>query len=255
MEVNWSTFILEIINFLILVWILKRFLYKPIMDSIAARRASIEQGLQEANQKEQTAQALKTQYEHRLEDWATEKQTAREQLHTEIEQERQHLQAQLRADLQQEQEKARVIAAQQAQEQQHHYEQQALQNSVRFTSKLLADFASAELETQLLSRLLEQLKNLPAAERKRLGQALNEHELTATVQTAFPLPETMRTQLQQTLQGIGGRDILCQFEQDSSLLAGARIHLGPWLLQANLQDELQTFAEFEHNSPLPTAHE
>jgi F-type H+-transporting ATPase subunit b len=254
-ELNWSTFILEIINFLILVWILKRFLYKPIMDSIAARRASIEQGLQEAKQKEQTAQSLKTQYEHRLEDWAKEKQVAHEQLHSEIDQERQRLQAQLHTDLQQEQEKAKVIAAQQAQEQQRHYEQQALQNSVRFTSKLLADFASAELEARLLTRLVEQLKTLPAAQREHLGQALNEHELTATVQTAFPLAEAMRTQLQQTLQDISGRTIQCQFEQDSSLLAGARIQLGPWLLQANLQDELQTFAEFEHNSPLATAHE
>lgn len=255
MELNWSTFVLEIINFLILVWILKRFLYKPVMDAIATRRASIEQSMQEATQKDQAAQDLKAQYEHRLEDWATEKQAAREQLHTEIDQERQQLQAQLRADLQQEREKAQVIAAQQAQEQQRHYEQLALQNSVRFTSKLLADFASAELETHLLTRLLEQLQNLPAAQREHLGQALNAHELTASVQTAFPLAQAMRTQLQQTLQGIAGRDIPCQFEQDDKLLAGARIQLGPWLLQANLQDELQAFAEFEHNAPSPGTHE
>ena len=48
MELTWSTFILEIINFLILVWILKRFLYKPVMDAIAKRRASIEQSMQDA---------------------------------------------------------------------------------------------------------------------------------------------------------------------------------------------------------------
>jgi len=42
MELNWSTFLLEIINFLILVWILKHFFYKPILDVIAHRRADIE---------------------------------------------------------------------------------------------------------------------------------------------------------------------------------------------------------------------
>jgi F-type H+-transporting ATPase subunit b len=254
-ELNWSTFILEIINFLILVWILKRFLYKPVTEAIAARRAGIEKAMQEAVQKEQDAQTLKAQYEHRLEDWEMEKQAAREQLHTEIEQERQHLQAQLHTALQQEEEKAKVLATQQQQELQHRYAQQALQNAVRFTSKLLGDFASADLEARLLARLLEQLQTLPAAQRERLGQALNQHELTAVVQTAFLLSDAQRAQLQQALQTISGRALNCQFKQDDTLLAGARIQLGPWLLHANLQDELQAFAEFEHNSPLPTAHE
>ena len=255
MELNWSTFILEIINFLILVWILKRFLYKPVMESIAKRRASIEQSMHEAMQKDQAAQALKGQYENRLEDWEREKQVAREQLHDEIEQDRQRLQQQLHITLQQEQEKAKVIAIQQAQELQHHYEQQAMQNSMRFTSKLLSDVTSAELEARLLTRLIDQLQALAPAQRERLGQALNAHELTVTVQTAFPLAEAQRVQLQQALHTISGRELTYQFAQDSSLLAGARIQLGPWLLHANLRDELQAFAEFEHNSPLPNVHE
>jgi F-type H+-transporting ATPase subunit b len=254
-ELSWSTFVLEIINFLILVWILKRFLYKPVMESIAKRRASIEQSMQEAIKKGQDAQALKDQYEHRLEDWQREKLAAREQLQAEIEQERQRLQAQLHAALQQEQEKAKVIAAQQQQEQQRRYEQQALQNSVRFTSKLLGDLASAELESQLLMRLNSQLQALTPAQRDRLRQALNEHELTARIQTAFPITQTLRTQLQQALNAISGRVLHCEFEQDKTLLAGARIQLGPWLLHANLQDELQSFADFEHSPAEPTAHE
>ena len=255
MEVNWSTFILEIINFLILVWILKRFLYKPVMEAIAKRRASIEQSMQQATHKDQEAQALKLQYEHRLEDWEQEKQAAREQLHADIDQERQRLQAQLQAALQQEQEKAKVLATQQEQEQQRRYEQQALQNSMRFTSKLLRELASAELESRLVKHLLDQLGALPAAQRKRLSTALNNHELTMQVDTAFPLSEAQRGQLQQAMQTISGRELRCQFDQDDSLLAGARIQLGPWLLQANLQDELQAFAEFEHNSPVPVSHE
>jgi len=254
-ELNWSTFILEIINFLILVWILKRFLYKPVMDAIAARRAGIEQEMQAASQKDEEAQVLKTQYEHRLEDWEREKRAAREQLHTEIEQERQRRQAQLQSSLAQEQQKARVIAAQQEQERQHQSEQQALQNGVRFTSKLLSELASAELEARLVDKLLEQLQTLPAAERDRLRQALNAHELTAQIQTAFPLNQDRRKRLQQALQNFSDQRVACEFEQDPDLLAGTRIRLGPWLLHANLQDELQAFAEFEHTNPIPSAHE
>ncbi|WP_054775053.1 hypothetical protein [Methylogaea oryzae] len=42
MELDWSTIALEIVNFLILVWLLKRLLYKPVQDIIAQRRAAIE---------------------------------------------------------------------------------------------------------------------------------------------------------------------------------------------------------------------
>ena len=255
MELNWSTFVLEIINFLILVWILKRFLYKPVLEAIAKRRASIEQGMQAAIQKQQAAQVLQSQYEHRLEDWETEKQTAREQLHSEIEQERQRLQALLQASLQQEREKAQVLAAHQAQEQQHRNQQQALHNAMRFTSKLLAELASPELEARLIARLADQLNTLPAAQRDRLSQALDAQRPSAQVHSAFPLSEAQRASLQQVLQAIGGQQLSCEFAQDNRLLAGARIQLGPWLVQANLADELQTFAEFEHHSAQPLPHE
>lgn len=255
MEVNWSTFFMEIVNFLILVWILKRFLYKPVMEAIAARRSGIEQDMQAAHRKDQEAQTLKSQYEHRMEDWEKEKQAAREQLHDEIEQERQRLQAQLQADIEQEREKAHAIATQQQQEQQRHYQQQALQNSVRFTSKLLGEVASAELEARLLDKLLIQLQAMPANQRQHLSQALNAHEVTAQVLTAFPLEESLRKKLQQALQDLSEQPVHCEYKQDKNLLAGARIQLGPWLLHANLQDELQVFAEFEQNTPLPTSHE
>ena len=74
MELNWSTFLLEIINFLVLVWILKHFLYKPILDVIARRRAGIEDRLAKAQQLHDEANTLKTEYENRLVDWEHERQ-------------------------------------------------------------------------------------------------------------------------------------------------------------------------------------
>ena len=80
MQLDWSTFILEILNFLILVWILKRFLYKPILTMIAERKAAIEQTLATSERTQKEAQALREQYEHRQADWQREKETARAHL-------------------------------------------------------------------------------------------------------------------------------------------------------------------------------
>ena len=39
MEFDWTTFALEALNFLVLVWLLKRFFYRPVLAVIEARRA------------------------------------------------------------------------------------------------------------------------------------------------------------------------------------------------------------------------
>ena len=48
MELTWTTFLLEVINFLVLVWLLKRLFYAPVMRAIAARRAAVEKTLADA---------------------------------------------------------------------------------------------------------------------------------------------------------------------------------------------------------------
>ncbi|MFZ1828872.1 MAG: F0F1 ATP synthase subunit B, partial [Candidatus Competibacteraceae bacterium] len=77
MAIDWTTFTLEIINFLVLVWLLKRFLYQPVLETLARRRAGIERTLSEAREVEIRADALRTQFENRLADWEQEKAALR----------------------------------------------------------------------------------------------------------------------------------------------------------------------------------
>ena len=88
MELNWSTFILEILNFLVLVWIMKRFFYKPLLRIIAERRDAIESQSAEALRLNEESVSLKEQYENRLSDWKQERQQARDTLNQEFENEK-----------------------------------------------------------------------------------------------------------------------------------------------------------------------
>ena len=58
MRIEWTTFAFEIINFLALVWILKRFLYRPVLDTLSRRRAGVERTLAEAGEIAARAKAL-----------------------------------------------------------------------------------------------------------------------------------------------------------------------------------------------------
>ena len=73
MELDWSTFILEIINFLVLVWLLKRFFYKPVLNVINRRREQIQKKISDAEGVRHEAESLKSDYENRLAGWEDEK--------------------------------------------------------------------------------------------------------------------------------------------------------------------------------------
>ena len=73
MEFNLSTFILEIFNFLILIWILQRLFYKPLLETIAKRKQFIDQSLADAKTMQQQAEEQRSLYENRQKLWEEEK--------------------------------------------------------------------------------------------------------------------------------------------------------------------------------------
>ena len=109
MTLSWPTFILEIVNFLVLVWILKRFLYRPILQAIEERKARIEKNLADAKARQVEAEALEQQFQKRLADWENEKQKLRAEVTEEIVARRTQLLAALDDSLKQERDKARVL--------------------------------------------------------------------------------------------------------------------------------------------------
>ena len=71
-----STFIFEIINFLILIWILQRLFYKPLLAVIDKRKQHIDQSLADAKKLHQEADELRSLYENRQKLWMQEKKAA-----------------------------------------------------------------------------------------------------------------------------------------------------------------------------------
>ena len=248
MELNWSTFILEIINFLILVWILKRFLYQPILDIIARRRQEIQNKLDNTKATQSQAETLMAQYENRLADWEQEKQSARKMLEQEIEAEQVRLMGELKTSLAQEREKMRVLEQRKLDELLRRNEQTALKQGAQFASRLLSRVAAPELEAQLCALLLEELAALPLEQQEKLHRALETGSDSVKVISAYVLDEGQRQALESTLNTVGGVEASYDYSQDAELLAGLRITLGSHVVSANLKDELKSLAEFAYES-------
>jgi F-type H+-transporting ATPase subunit b len=242
-ELNWPTFFLEIINFLVLVWILKRFLYRPVLEAVFQRKAVIDKTLGDANAKDAGAQALVQQYQNRLAAWENERAKLRAAVSEEIVVQRAQMMAALENSLKQEREKARVLEDRRLNELQNKAEDEGVAKGVQFTARLLARAASSELETRLVSLALEDLPLLSDEQIRALRSVSQQAGLQVKVTSAFPLSAPQRSVIAQRLKEVTQDGVAVEFNEDSSLLAGLRISVGPWVLRANLEDELEFFAE------------
>ena len=247
MEVSWSTFILEIINFLVLVWILQRFLYKPVLEVIARRKAGIEQTLSESAEIREQATALQAQYEARLADWDKERRAAREALTRELETQRAGKLVEMQADIAQEREKSRVAEARRQADIAHKLEETALSQAARFARHLLQQASGPELEARLVELVITELSQLPEERVTALRNGYGTAPESIVVTSAYPLPDDQRQRLAQALTRATGSEAPLQLKQDADLLAGLHITRGPWVIGANLRDELEGFAMLAHD--------
>ena len=250
MELNWTTFSLEVINFLVLAWILAHFFYRPVMRVIAERQARIQASLDEADQRHREAEALKAKYEGRLSESERERETARATLRQEIEAERAKAIEELHGEIEQTREKERVIDERRGEDTRRRAEQAALLQGASFTARLLTRLANPEFEARLIELFLQDLAELPEERIAALRQG-GEGEDTkhgATIESAYPLAARQRTVLTDRLGKLLGGAVDCHFAERPELIAGLRVTVGPWVLRANLHDELAAFAEYGHGS-------
>jgi F-type H+-transporting ATPase subunit b len=246
-ELDWTTFLLEVINFLILVWVLKRFLYQPILNVIEKRRQKIEADMDQAAAGQEEAKALKNQYETRLVDWEQEKRSAFDALEQQLAQERSNKLRQCDDELEQHRLKHQARDQQQQTLWRSQAEVEALRLASGFAARLLTGLTGPELDMRLQQLFIEQLALLPEDSLRQLREGWQDSDSSVDVLSAMPLDSARQRAIRQALElKLGASDGHWQFIQDESLIAGLRVSIGGWTLDANLHDELRFFAEAAH---------
>lgn len=240
MQLDGFTVVAQIINFLVLVWLLKRFLYGPIIEAMAARQQKVAAALDEARQKSEQARAEVQKYQ----DQRTELEAQREQW---LEQARQEIAARREEWLQQ---ARREIDAQReawlkAWQREQTENQRALQREAthRLTEAVrhaLRELADADLERRMLEPLLTRLRALDASERAALAQAALGG---CTVTTAFPLDTALQQYWRTVLHSLLGTETPLGFHHDPNAACGITLEMPGHRLAWTLDSYLDGFGE------------
>ena len=241
MQLDWTTFLLQIVNFVVLVWLLKRFLYRPVMDVIARRREGIEKALADAREAEAHAESLRQDYERKLAEQDQVHTNEMSRLSDEVAAERARRMARLDAELASERERHAALADKQAAEAGRKAGDAARAAALGFVSTLLDRLSGPDLDRRLVDMFIADLKALPPEQLAALHEAAAAPEAALQLGLARPLVAADQARLEQALGEVLGRQLPLEVTLDESLKAGLRIGIGPWLLAANLADELAFF--------------
>ena len=252
MQIDWLTVAAQAVNFLILVYLLRRFLYRPVMTAMARREERIAQQLQEAESREQKAEQQARQYRDKTE--ALERK--RDELHSaaskDVEERRQSMLKDAREEVDATRATWQKEVERDRQEFLRMFKQQAAAALTRTARRVLADLAEGELEQQLIRTFVKQLESLDDARLVSLRKSA--HDATAIhVTTSFDVDPDTRSRVEQAIRHhlLEGKETQFQFHRSEDLICGIEVstdgrQLG-WTiadyLQALEQDLSQTLAQ------------
>jgi F-type H+-transporting ATPase subunit b len=241
MRIDWWTLLLQAANFLVLVWLLQHFLYRPVLGIIAERQQRTESVIAEANAARAAAEQLRAELEQQRAAIAKERDEVIEQAHASARAEAQRLLEKARADAEKLLVEERQRLAQERAEAADALRREATELGLTIARRLLADAAAPGLDAPFVERLVLRVQNLSESERRQLrGQLLNGAALQLV--TAEPVEPSAREALRTQLQALLGADTIVAFAEDAALLAGAELRFPNAVLRHSWQTSLEDIA-------------
>lgn len=226
MQIDWLTVAAQIVNFLILVWLLQRFLYRPITDAMARREERIERRLAEAKEARADVEAEAEQ----LREKRAALEENREGVLRAARQEADDLRKALEDDLRDEMEARRETWENHLEDERNDFaarlRQRAGHQVVEIVRRVLKDFADSDLSSRVAGVFADRLASLDDEARARLTAAAGRADGPVRVDSGVALEPAARTRITNAIHTHIAPDIEVDYDEDDDLLLGVRLTVG-----------------------------
>ena len=243
MLIDWFTVIAQVINFLILVWLLKRFLYRPILNAIDAREKRIAAKIADAEAKEAEAQKQREAYERKNKLFDQQRNAHMNEVLEAAKAER----AQLLDAARQESEDLRARLQQALRNEQHSLDddlsRRAREEVFAIARKTLTDLAGTSLEQRMTEIFLDRLRELNTAQITELKSAFKISSAALRVRTAFKLSAQQRATIESVIGDILGTENPVEFDIVPDLVSGIEISCNGRKIAWSIDDYLGSLAK------------
>jgi len=221
--INWFVVAAQIINFLILVLLLKRFLYGPIVQAMAAREEGIASQLATARQKKQDAEQDEASLRQKIREIEERRQEMLTEAGRQAEAHKNELFAQAREEVEQIRQKWAASLQREKETFLQNLKQRLGQEVIETSRRALQEMANQELEQRLTESFLDRLRQLNPEEQTAIRESVTETGGELLITTAFEMPEEARHKVAAQVQEQFGQGLALRYATSGELLAGLEL--------------------------------
>lgn len=252
MGVDWFTLVAQIVNFLVLVWLLKHFLYGRIVGAMKEREAKIAGRLDEAARQRASAEAEAKLFRAKNLEFAANCEQMLARAVDEAGNHRKQLMEAARRDAEKAQTEWLEALERERQGLLQDFRERLGQEVFSLARRGLSELADAVLEEQILKVFLERLETLDPAERDTIATAVREADREIEVRTAFPIAPEARERLFLALRRELDDSVEARFTTSADIICGVELrtpsHRFVWNVDSYLEGlEASLFEALDKN--------
>lgn len=239
MLIDWFTVAAQIVNFLVLVWLLKIFLYKPILKVIADRQNEINRLAEEAKLKKTEAETESEAYRKKNNEFEQQKAEKIQKINEEIEQFRSRLTSKAQLEVKKQKDQWETNLKNEKETVFRDLRERVQKEIFSILRRAMMDLAEKDLEDQIVNAFLLRVSNLDKKEKEEFAS----HGVLQ-IKTALDLKETLREKIIKAIQQEFGKTFEIKFLAASDLIAGIQLISDGRMISWNIADYLSSL-EFQ----------
>ncbi len=233
MQFDLFTFLASLFNFLVLMALLRVFLFKRVTNAMDEREQRISDTWDEAEDARGEAEQAREEYEQQLEEAEEERESLFETAREEADRERSKRLEQARQEVDEQRASWFEDLEREKEELTHRITETASQATAEAVEQMLRTLADSSLTAEVVSTLSRKIRTDWAGE---LGELSG--ELEVTVRTAHELGKDAAGHIRSALDEVLTVKTV-SFETDPALICGVRLELGDKELGFSVADQLQ----------------
>lgn len=233
----------QIVNFLILVGLLKYFLYGPIVSAMDKREEKIRSRLNDAERKKEEAESERSGYERKRKEMEDQREKLLEAARDEAEQRRKKLIEDAREAAEDRRRQWREALEREKETFIRELRRMAGEEVFHISRRTFAQIADADVQKQAVSVFLDRMDGLDKEERERFLTALEKGENRARVKSGFDIDPDEQERIKNRLRSILKEEMTVSFEVDDMLILGVQLSTRGHKISWNIEDYLSDLEE------------
>jgi F-type H+-transporting ATPase subunit b len=239
MKFNFWTLLFQIINFVVLLFILKRVLYRPIKEIIEKRRNIIEKNISEAERIKGEALEIHAQKQQEMEKLKELKKELTDKMKEEVEIEKGVMLADAEKEAEKLIEKKQVLFDTEKRRSEAELKSRSLEIVETFCAKLLRDISDEDLHRALFTKFKAEIPRFT----EDINNAYGDNEIKIELLSAYPLSEADMKEIENEFTTRLNKKVSLEPVLDADLIGGLKIRALDKVYDASLKGQIQTFRD------------